>query len=60
MLLTVLMTMVVFAAALCGLSLGALVAGRRLRKSCGDLDCVCERPCERRAGCGPEGRGAGS
>jgi len=50
--LTILMTMAVFAAALLALSLGALLGGKRLRKSCGDLDgaaCVCARPCARRA-----------
>jgi len=49
MLLTLLMTVCVFAMALVGLGLGAITTGRRLRKSCGDLECVCERPCERRA-----------
>lgn len=49
--LTLLMTLVVFAATVLALSLGALLGGRRLRRSCGDVDtvCACARPCARRA-----------
>jgi len=59
--LTILMTMAVFAAALLALSLGALLGGKRLRKSCGDLDgaaCACARPCTRYARSDPPGAAA--
>lgn len=47
-----LITFVVFMLAFAGLALGYLLAGKRLKGSCGgvgDSACgVCERPCEKR------------